>query len=102
MKNKIKYVDLSKQWKDEKIKILKIIDRTLQSGEWVGGSEVKSLRINTGSIKESYIIEKDGELWLTNCFIKRYAASNDQNIDTNRDRKILVNKNKKLILKQGI
>ena len=36
------------------------------------GSEVKSLRVNTGSIKESYIIEKNGELWLTNCHIIKY------------------------------
>ena len=55
------------------------------------GSEVKSLRINTGSIKESYITDKEGELWLTNCYIKQYSSSNE-NADTNRDRKLLVSK----------
>tara|TARA_B100000965_G_C19470088_1_gene703679 strand:+ start:104 stop:556 length:453 start_codon:yes stop_codon:yes gene_type:complete len=56
------------------------------------GSEVKSLRINTGSIKESFIIEKKGELWLTNCYIKKYSSSNDNELNTLREKKILVNK----------
>ena len=55
------------------------------------GAEVKSLRVNTGSIKESYIIEKKGELWLTNCFIKKYSSSNE-NHNSIRERKILVKK----------
>ena len=36
--------------------------KELDAGLVLTGSEVKSLRINTGSIKESFIIEKDGEL----------------------------------------
>ena len=57
------------------------------------GSEVKSLRINTGSIKESYVLEKRGELWLTNCFIKKYSSSiNNDVYNSTRSRKILVNK----------
>ena len=46
-----------------------------EAGLVLTGAEVKSLRINTGSIKESYIIEKKGELWLTNCHIKKYSSS---------------------------
>ena len=45
-----------------------------EAGLVLTGSEVKSLRINTGSIKESFIIEKEGELWLTNCYIKKYSS----------------------------
>ena len=56
------------------------------------GSEVKSLTINTGSIKESYILEKKGELWLTNCFIKKYSSSNNDVYNSTRSKKILVNK----------
>ena len=40
-----------------------------EAGLVLTGSEVKSLRLNTGSIKESYVIEQNGELWLTNCHI---------------------------------
>lgn len=39
---KIPYVDLKKQYRSEKKNILKIIDRTLLSGNWVGGKEVES------------------------------------------------------------
>ena len=67
------------------------INEKFEAGIVLTGSEVKSLRINTGSIKESYIADKEGELWLTNCYIKQYSSSNENN-DTNRDRKLLVSK----------
>ena len=56
------------------------------------GSEVKSLRINTGSLTGSYIKEKDGELWLSNCYIKQYNNSNSNSYDPSRDRKLLLNR----------
>ena len=68
------------------------INEKFEAGIVLTGSEVKSLRINTGSIKESYITDKDGELWLTNCYIKKYSSSNENNDNTNRDRKLLVSK----------
>ncbi|MFL2510638.1 MAG: SsrA-binding protein [Alphaproteobacteria bacterium] len=37
------------------------------------------------------LLIKRGELWLTNCYIKKYSSSNE-NSDTNRDRKLLVSK----------
>ena len=67
------------------------INEKFEAGLVLTGSEVKSLRINTGSIKESYITDKQGELWLTNCYIKKYSSSNESS-DTNRDRKLLVSK----------
>ena len=67
------------------------INEKFEAGIVLTGSEVKSLRINTGSIKESYITDKQGELWLTNCYIKKYSSSNESS-DTNRDRKLLVSK----------
>ena len=67
------------------------INEKYEAGIVLTGSEVKSLRINTGSIKESYITDKEGELWLTNCYIKKDSSSNESS-DTNRDRKLLVSK----------
>ena len=67
------------------------INEKFEAGLVLTGSEVKSLRVNTGSIKESYITDKQGELWLTNCYIKKYSSSNESS-DTNRDRKLLVSK----------
>ena len=68
------------------------IDYKIEAGIVLTGSEVKSLRYNTGSIKGSYIIEKDSELWLSNCFIKKYNNAIDKNYDPNRERKLLVTK----------
>ena len=59
------------------------------------GTEVKSLRVNTGSIKEAFITEKNKELWLTNCHIKKYSSSNETNYNPLKDRKILVKKREK-------
>ena len=69
-----------------------LIKEKFDAGIVLTGSEVKSLRINTGSIKESYILEKKGELWLTNCFIKKYSSSNNDVYHSTRSKKILVNK----------
>ena len=40
MARKIPYVNLAKQWSRDKKSLIKIIDKTLSSGEWVGGNEV--------------------------------------------------------------
>ena len=64
----------------------------IEAGIVLNGSEVKSLRINTGSIKESYINEKNGELWISNCFIKKYSSSNSDENNPTRERKLLLKK----------
>ena len=68
------------------------ISNKIDAGIVLTGSEVKSLRTNTGSIRGSYIIEQSGELWLSNSFIKKYQNSNDNNYDPSRNRKLLVTK----------
>ncbi len=68
------------------------ISNKIEAGIVLTGSEVKSLRINTGSIRGSYIIEQNGELWLSNSYIKKYQNSNEYNYDPSRNRKLLVTK----------
>ena len=68
------------------------IKEKFETGLVLTGSEVKSLRVNTGSIKESYVMEKGGQLWLTNCYIKKYSSSIQEENNPTRERKILVNK----------
>ena len=68
------------------------ISNKIEAGIVLTGSEVKSLRINTGSIRGSYIIEQNGELWLSNAFIKKYQNSSENNYDPSRNRKLLVTK----------
>ena len=68
------------------------VSNKIEAGIVLTGSEVQSLRINTGSIRGSYIVEQKGELWLSNSFIKKYQNSNDKNYDPSRNRKLLVTK----------
>ena len=68
------------------------ITNKIEAGIVLTGSEVKSLRFNTGSIRGSYIIEQNGELWLSNSFIKKYQNSSDNNYDPSRNRKLLITK----------
>ncbi len=68
------------------------ISNKIEAGLVLTGSEVKSLRLNTGSIRGSYIIEQEGELWLFNSFIKKYQNSTENNYDPSRNRKLLVTK----------
>ena len=69
-----------------------LISLKLDAGIVLTGSEVKSLRNNSPSIKESYIENNYGELWLCNCFIKKYESSNEKQNDPIRKRKLLLNK----------
>tara|TARA_X000000368_G_scaffold326334_1_gene263368 strand:- start:7 stop:453 length:447 start_codon:yes stop_codon:yes gene_type:complete len=68
------------------------ISLKFDAGLVLTGSEVKSLRTNASSIKESYVDDKGNELWLCNCFIKKYELSSDKNNNQNRNRKLLIKK----------
>ena len=68
------------------------ISLKINSGLVLTGSEVKSLRINSSSIKEAYVAEKNGELWLCNCNIKIYHSSSDKVNNPIRQRKLLISK----------
>ena len=68
------------------------ISLKINSGLVLTGSEVKSLRNNSSSIKEAYIEEKGGELWLSNCYIKKYNSSSHIESSQTRQRKLLISK----------
>ena len=68
------------------------ISQKIEAGVVLTGAEVKSLRINTGSIRSSYIIEKEGDLWISNSYIKKYNNSNNIDYNPTRDRKLLISK----------
>ena len=68
------------------------ISLKINSGLVLTGSEVKSLRLNSSSIKEAYVQETKGELWLCNCYIKTYHSSSDKINDPIRQKKLLISK----------
>ena len=42
---KVPYINIKKQYKFERTKLLKVIDRSLNSGSWVGGKKLKNLKV---------------------------------------------------------
>lgn len=66
---------------------------TLTTGIVLSGAEVKSLRKNHGSINESFVVLKDGELFLAKAFIPPYQIKNTPpSYDPYRNRKLLVHR----------
>jgi SsrA-binding protein len=56
------------------------------------GSEVKSIRENNFNFGDSFVIFKDGELYVKNMSISKYKEATFQNHEEMRDRKILLTK----------
>ncbi len=65
---------------------------TLEVGIVLRGYEVKSARQGGFSLKDSYVIVKDEELFLLNASIARYKYMSNDEYDSNRTRKLLANK----------
>ena len=56
------------------------------------GSEVKSLRVNSANIAESYAGVDAGELWLVNSYIAPYEQAKTFGHEERRRRKLLVSR----------
>jgi SsrA-binding protein len=50
------------------------IKQTMEAGIVLRGPEVKSLRHGRATITEAWAGERDGELWLFNCYNTRVAS----------------------------
>lgn len=68
------------------------IEETLEAGIALLGTEVKSLREGKANLKDSYVIIKEGEVFLLNCHISPYSHGNIMNHDPVRTRKLLLNR----------
>ena len=56
------------------------------------GSEVKSVRLGSVNLKDSFCSIKDNELWLMNAYIKPYEKGSYFNVEGRRARKLLAHK----------
>lgn len=68
-----------------------LLDR-LECGIALQGSEVKSLRDGRVQLMDAYASLSDGELWLHNVYIPRYAPASRENHDPERPRKLLAHR----------
>jgi SsrA-binding protein len=69
-----------------------VIEENYEAGIELKGSEVKSLRENQASIKESFAMIRDEEVFLVNSYIAPYDKASVFNHDPRRERKLLLNK----------
>tara|TARA_A100001388_G_scaffold250749_1_gene212218 strand:- start:2160 stop:2627 length:468 start_codon:yes stop_codon:yes gene_type:complete len=63
-----------------------------EAGIILRGSEIKSVRNGKVNIAESYVIERDGELFLVNSHISSYKQASYANHNPIQERKLLLNK----------
>lgn len=68
------------------------IEETFETGIELKGSEVKSLRNSQASLKESFAMVRNNEVFLINSYIAPYEEANIFNHDPKRDRKLLMNR----------
>ena len=65
---------------------------SVEAGLVLMGSEVKSARLGSVSLAESFCYANKGELWLKNCHFAPYKMNTIDKIDARRDRKLLLRK----------
>ncbi|OOB77868.1 MAG: SsrA-binding protein [Epulopiscium sp. Nele67-Bin001] len=68
------------------------IEETFEAGMVLVGTEVKSIRAGSGSIKESFIRIQNGEAFIFNMHINPYDKGNIFNKEPLRTRKLLLHK----------
>lgn len=68
------------------------IERDVECGIQLAGSEVKSLRQGQANIAESYATVENGELWLVNSYIAPYEQAKTWGHEERRRRKLLISK----------
>ena len=78
------------------------IEATYEAGISLAGTEVKSLRMGKCSLKESFIKEKNGEIFIHGMHISPYEKGNIFNRDPLRVRKLLLHDYEIRKLKAGV
>tara|TARA_B100001287_G_C22163390_1_gene291267 strand:- start:2 stop:460 length:459 start_codon:yes stop_codon:yes gene_type:complete len=78
-----------------------ILDK-YEAGIELFGTEVKSLREAQANLKESYVIIRKNQAWISGMRINRYSNTGHEGHDPVRNRRLLLNKKEILKIKQNI
>ncbi len=68
------------------------IEETIEAGIVLSGTEIKSVRNGKVQLKDSFILIRNGEAWISNMHISTYEQGNIFNHDPLRARKLLLHK----------
>lgn len=69
------------------------VERELEAGIVLTGTEIKSIRKGSVALKDTYARIKNGEVFVVNMYIAKYDEGNRFNHDERRSRKLLLHKN---------
>lgn len=69
------------------------IERELEAGIVLTGTEIKSIRKGSVALKDTYARIKNNEVFVVNMYIAKYEEGNRFNHDERRSRKLLLHKN---------
>lgn len=68
------------------------VDETFECGIELTGTEVKSLRENRATLRDSFATVRRGEVWLHGVHISPYSHGNRANVNPDRERRLLLHK----------
>jgi len=68
------------------------LEDSVEAGLVLTGSEIKSIRDNRVNLRDGYVMEQNGELWLMNVHISGYDFASYADHDPLRPRKLLLHK----------
>lgn len=68
------------------------LEQAFEAGIVLVGSEVKSIRAGKANLKDSYVLIRNAEVFLLNCFISNFDKTGMFKPDERRTRKLLLNK----------
>lgn len=72
----------------------------LEAGVELKGCEIKSVSKGKISLSDSYVVIKNGEAFMKNCYIAPYENSSQSDSETKRTRKLLLHKEEILKLER--
>lgn len=76
------------------------IEKEIESGIVLTGTEIKSIRKGSANLKDTYAKVKNNEVYLLNMYIAKYDEGNRFNHEERRTRKLLLHKNEIKKLKE--
>ena len=76
------------------------IEKEIEAGLELVGTEIKSIRAGSAQLKDSYVIIKNKEAFVLNMYIAKYEEGNQFNHEEVRTRKLLLHKKEIVKLKE--
>lgn len=78
------------------------IEKEIEAGIVLTGTEIKSIRNGSANLKDTYAKIKNDEVFLINMYISKYNEGNRFNHEERRTRKLLLHKNEIQRLKTSV